>query len=111
MFKTHAQTTSALAVDLRVLETVERELFSQPFDDPRTTTSFSSAASGGNTLGPLGPPPPPPQNNHQPPPNNHQMSMAFAMEPNHHSAHNSPSQGHRILNHGSNHVQNHAHPY
>ncbi|KAF6814530.1 hypothetical protein CMUS01_12632 [Colletotrichum musicola] len=114
VFKTHAQTTSALAVDMRVLETVERELFSQTFDDPRTTTSFSSAASGGNTLGPLGPPPPPPpppqppQNN---PPNNHQMSMAFAVEPNHHSAHNSPSQGHRMLNHGSNHVHNHTQPY
>ncbi|KAL0942837.1 C6 zinc finger domain-containing protein [Colletotrichum truncatum] len=102
MLSMHAHATSALMVDKKILESIEGELFRHGFDDPRTTSSFSSTAS---MNGPTLPPPPPPPPTHQGP-----MSMAYAMEPNR-SAHNSPSQGHRILNHGVNHNQNHGHHY
>lgn len=59
-FRVIAQPTSALTVDLRILEGLERELWSRSnyheiMDHP-TGSSFTSTASGGGG----GPPPPPP---------------------------------------------------
>ncbi|KAK2045344.1 hypothetical protein LZ31DRAFT_246940 [Colletotrichum somersetense] len=109
MFNMHAQSSSALTIDMHILQHIERELF---FNEPRVgSSSFSSTPSmTGPTI-----PPPPPQPPHPAPPGHHHsqgpMSMAYAVEQNHHSAHNSPSQGHRILSNGSSHPPNHHQGY
>ncbi|GKT91242.1 C6 zinc finger domain-containing protein [Colletotrichum tofieldiae] len=107
MFNMHAQSSSALTIDMHILQHIEKELF---YNEPRVgSSSFSSTAS---MTGPTLPPPLPP---HPAPPIHHHnqgpMSMAYAVEPNHHSAQNSPSQGHRILSNGSSHPPNHNQGY
>ncbi|WQF88334.1 Putative zn(2)Cys(6) fungal-type DNA-binding domain-containing protein [Colletotrichum destructivum] len=102
MLNMHAQSSSALAIDMHILQHIEKELF---FNEPRVSSgSFSSSAS---MTGPTIPPPPPPPTHH----NQGPMSMSYAVEPNHHSAHNSPSQGPRILSNGSGHPPNHGQSY
>ncbi|GKT44903.1 uncharacterized protein ColSpa_05084 [Colletotrichum spaethianum] len=110
MLNMHAQSSSALTIDMHILQHIEKELF---YNEPRVgSSSISSTASmAGASL----PPPPPPQPPHSAPPMHHHshgpMSMAYAVEPDHHSAHSSPSQGHRILSNGSGHPPNHNQGY
>ncbi|OLN86386.1 hypothetical protein CCHL11_06377 [Colletotrichum chlorophyti] len=97
MLSKHAQATSTLATDMRVLQQLEKDLFDMR---PNPNASFDSSTSTTSTTGHA--PPPSPRTaapNHQLPNNHERMAMSF-INPSH-SAHNSPSQGHRILSNGS----------
>ncbi|OHE91477.1 hypothetical protein CORC01_13210 [Colletotrichum orchidophilum] len=108
MLDKHAQSSSSLTIDMHILQHIEKELF---VENPRVGSS--SFGSTNSHTGPTIPPPPPPTSAPSAHHHHHQgpMSMAYAVEPNHRSADNSPNQGHRLLSNGSGHAPNHGQSY